>query len=180
MNKENSTYRYPGANSFTTEQAHLFKGRDKDCENLYQHILGHQIVVLHGKSGYGKSSLINAGIIPMLASNDNIENFLYFSVRLFAKEQGVFYANPPIDTLIRAISQDIDEWNWLRVFNNLTYSRGRLWYWLKQQQLSKPEATIILFFDQFEELFTYSEQEIEEFASELNLVLYQRVGTRVF
>ena len=63
---EITKFRYPGAKNFTTEQAHLFMGRDDDKEKLYQMIAARQIVVLYGKSGMGKSSLLNAGIIPLL------------------------------------------------------------------------------------------------------------------
>ncbi|MEA5141733.1 nSTAND1 domain-containing NTPase [Arcicella rigui] len=175
MSKAKNIYRYPGANSFTTEQAHLFMGREQDRENLYQLILARQIVVLYGKSGYGKSSLINAGIIPML-EQESFEKPKHFSIRLYNKEQSIdAFSKSPLNTFITALSTNTEELAWMQDFKKNAYPRGLLWYWIKQHQIQQPEAPIILFFDQFEELFTYSEQEIEAFAAELNLLLYQRM-----
>ncbi len=175
MSKEKNSYRYPGANSFTTEQAHLFMGREQDRENLYQLMLARQIVVLYGKSGYGKSSLINAGIIPML-EQEREEKPQYFSIRLYNREQNIdAFSKSPLNTFITALSANTEELAWMQDFKENAYPRGLLWYWIKQHQFQQPETPIILFFDQFEELFTYSEQEVEAFAAELNLLLYQRI-----
>ena len=57
-------YRYPGVTPFSTEQAHIFFGRNQDTDELYRLIRREPLVVLYGKSGLGKSSLLNAGIIP--------------------------------------------------------------------------------------------------------------------
>ena len=58
--------RYLGVQPFKTTDRHIFFGRDEDIENLHDFILLEKLVVLFGKSGYGKSSLLNAGIIPRL------------------------------------------------------------------------------------------------------------------
>ena len=58
--------RYPGMRPFTAEDAHLFKGRDEEIRDLFQLIVLNDIVVLFGKSGIGKSSLLNAGVCPQL------------------------------------------------------------------------------------------------------------------
>ena len=56
--------RYPGASQFEKEQSSLFFGRGNDIEALYRLIKLRSVVTLYGKSGTGKSSLLNAGIIP--------------------------------------------------------------------------------------------------------------------
>lgn len=61
---EQASYRYPGVTPFTTEQAPVFFGRKQDTDDLYRLIRREPLVVLYGKSGLGKSSLLNAGIIP--------------------------------------------------------------------------------------------------------------------
>ncbi|HFA49352.1 MAG TPA: hypothetical protein ENJ95_10080, partial [Bacteroidetes bacterium] len=60
----NLPYRYPGVQPFTTGQANVFFGREHDTSELYRMLRREPLVVLYGKSGLGKSSLINAGIIP--------------------------------------------------------------------------------------------------------------------
>ena len=58
--------RYPGLNYFTASQRAQFFGRDDEIEELHALILTEKIVTLFGKSGYGKSSLLRAGILPLL------------------------------------------------------------------------------------------------------------------
>ena len=58
--------RYPGVKPFETSERALFFGRDRDIEDLLDLIWLEKLVVLFGKSGYGKSSLINAGILPKI------------------------------------------------------------------------------------------------------------------
>ena len=59
-------YRYPGAQPFSTAQEHIFFGRERDVEALYRQIRLQPLVVLHAKSGLGKSSLLQAGIVPQV------------------------------------------------------------------------------------------------------------------
>ncbi len=176
-------YRYPGAVSFTTEQTHLFNGREKDVKMLWQMISARQVVLLYGKSGTGKSSLINAGIIPVIEKEKKAK---YFSIRLYNSNQGNNKISlSPLKTLIANLKtpQKIKETNeevlieqpWMNRFKKEAYPQGELWYWLKQWQIQQPEKTILLFFDQFEELFTYPQNEIEDFGEELKLLIYQNI-----
>jgi formylglycine-generating enzyme required for sulfatase activity len=44
----------------------IFFGRDEEVNYLVQRIMAHRLTVLFGQSGVGKTSLINAGVIPRL------------------------------------------------------------------------------------------------------------------
>lgn len=174
MSEQPLLNRYPGANSFTTEQEDLFMGREKDTEIFYQLIHAHQLVILYGKSGYGKSSLINAGVVPRLEKEALRPT--HFSVRLFNKAQGAnTAAKSPLNTLVTSLASNTEELAWMQPFKQQAYPRGVFWYWVKQYQYYNENAPIFLFFDQFEELFTYTETEIEDFASELGMVLFQKI-----
>lgn len=59
---------YPGLRSFEEEDTEVFFGREKECEELLAKIHLWPCVVLFGSSGSGKSSLINAGLMPRLVS----------------------------------------------------------------------------------------------------------------
>ena len=59
-------YRYPGTRSFERKEADVFFGREGDTQQLWRLLRLEQLVVLYGKSGLGKSSLINAGILPLV------------------------------------------------------------------------------------------------------------------
>ncbi len=58
--------RYAGISPFMSEQQDVFFGRDKDTEELNEQILLEKQVLLYAKSGIGKSSIVNAGVIPIL------------------------------------------------------------------------------------------------------------------
>ena len=50
--------RYPGVRPFETRERPLFFGRARDVADLYDLLLLEKLLVLFGKSGYGKSSLL--------------------------------------------------------------------------------------------------------------------------
>src|SRR5689334_9812434 len=57
---------YRGIVPFRYVDRSVFFGRERFLEGLLAEILAFRLVVLFGKSGAGKSSLINAGLIPLL------------------------------------------------------------------------------------------------------------------
>jgi hypothetical protein len=57
---------YPGPRSFEQAECHLFFGRDREVRDLLSLIIAHPVVLLHAQSGAGKTSLLNAGLIPLL------------------------------------------------------------------------------------------------------------------
>jgi hypothetical protein len=61
-------YRYPGSRSFqdTDLDRKLFFGRDAEKDELLHLILAEKLVVLFAKSGMGKTSLLNAGVLQPL------------------------------------------------------------------------------------------------------------------
>jgi tRNA A37 threonylcarbamoyladenosine biosynthesis protein TsaE len=58
---------YPGLRSFSREEAAIFFGRGSDIRKLYTQ-LGHAqpVILLSGKKGVGKTSLLAAGLVPRL------------------------------------------------------------------------------------------------------------------
>src|SRR5262245_38320553 len=57
---------YRGILPFRYVDRHLFFGREQFLEEFLAQILAFRLVILFGRSGAGKSSLINAGLIPAL------------------------------------------------------------------------------------------------------------------
>ncbi|MCX6032488.1 MAG: CHAT domain-containing protein [Chloroflexi bacterium] len=60
---------YPGMAPFTEAQKDLFFGRDKEIEDAVERLRQHPFLAVVGPSGSGKSSLINAGVIPALRTS---------------------------------------------------------------------------------------------------------------
>jgi hypothetical protein len=62
----NAASPYVGPRAFTQKERSLFFGRDREVEDLIHLLLAERIVLLHSPSGAGKSSLLEAGLIPKL------------------------------------------------------------------------------------------------------------------
>jgi WD40 repeat protein len=69
---------WPGLASFTEDSRAFFFGREKETEELVRLIRRNTLTVLFGRSGLGKSSLLQAGAFPPLRDAD----FLPLYVRL--------------------------------------------------------------------------------------------------
>jgi len=59
---------YKGPESYQLEDSDLFFGRDREADQLIAKILSSRFTLLHAQSGAGKTSLLNARIIPGLES----------------------------------------------------------------------------------------------------------------
>ena len=57
-------YRYKGIKTYTPDDSEIFFGRDNVIKELFHFIKYEQIYVIYAKPGFGKSSLINAGLYP--------------------------------------------------------------------------------------------------------------------
>lgn len=161
--------RYPGVKPFETDEANIFFGRDTDIKYLYELIFLKQVVVLYGKSGYGKSSLLKAGIIPKL---QNEENWKHFTVRFqnFSERDNIETVSPT-ETIKNTLKEGLNQSS-TQLLDQLLSDEGSFWYLLKAHQNANNRTQFILFFDQFEELFTYPKEQIDEFSEQLAQILY--------
>ncbi|MFQ5791202.1 MAG: WD40 repeat domain-containing protein, partial [Acidobacteriota bacterium] len=57
---------YPGPRPFEPGEQKLFFGRGREVSELLSLIVVHRVVLLYAQSGAGKTSLLNAGLIPLL------------------------------------------------------------------------------------------------------------------
>ena len=61
---------YPGTSPFTTAEAALYFGRDREADQVISRIISSRMTVIHAQSGSGKTSLLNARIIPGLEARN--------------------------------------------------------------------------------------------------------------
>ncbi len=164
-----SYYRYPGAKPFSPEESSIFFGREKEIDLLFQRVQRDPLLVLYAKSGLGKSSLLNAGLIPKVQQK---QAYLPISLRFGAFESEL--GKPPLDSAREVLQEQSSLLD--RIYQEEIPS---LWYLLKAQQLANPGSKgALLIFDQFEELFTYPKSEIENFALQLSELLYSHIPDR--
>jgi hypothetical protein len=77
---------FPGPAPFRIVDRTLFTGRDRDTTALLQMVIVHRGVLLYGTSGAGKSSLVNAGLIPAALQ----EGLTPHRIRVQPQAQGEF------------------------------------------------------------------------------------------
>jgi len=140
---------WPGLVAYTEQQSDLFFGREAEIKELLRLIQRARLTVLFGRSGLGKSSLLNAGVIPRLRAG------MYFPVPLKLN-----FADPEVDpvayvkdtTLENARKNGLETDS--RIGENPT---ATLWEFFHGTDFWGPrndQLTPLLIFDQFEEAFT--------------------------
>jgi formylglycine-generating enzyme required for sulfatase activity len=58
---------YPGLRPFEIDEWSVFFGRERMIDEVIDRLAAHHLVMIHGSSGSGKSSLVRAGVLPKLA-----------------------------------------------------------------------------------------------------------------
>src|SRR6185369_12331045 len=143
---------YPGAESFRLIDYPIFFERKQETRLLLQEIVVYRGVLLYGDSGAGKSSLINAGLIPIVRNEGfvpdrirlkNLRDAEIIIERISLRDDG----RPPFLTpSLAGESGDSD-----RVVLSINDFKTRLFDFAKQHYP-------LLIFDQFEEFATLFEQ----------------------
>lgn len=167
--------RYPGVKPFTSYEKELFFGREQDIEKFCSLLFIKQTVLLYGTSGYGKSSLLNAGVIPRLQAENE---WTCYSVRFNNFSERDTNGNvSPMENIKLRLKKDLDG-NSTALLDTLIPSEESFWYWVKSLQFVHNKSQFIFFFDQFEELFTYPQSSIEDFSEQLSQLLYNTVPVK--
>jgi WD40 repeat protein len=141
---------YVGPRPFERRHAALFFGRDREVNELVSLIIAHTEVLLYSQSGAGKSSLVNARLIPLLEAEG-------FDVLPPARVQGVVEGVDPGEIgniyAFHAMMSWADRGADPRQFASMSlrdFLRARK---CPVDEAGNPVLRIAIF-DQFEELFT--------------------------
>jgi len=176
--------RYPGAKPFTANYKDLFFGRDKDIEALSKHITVEKMTVLYGKSGLGKSSLLNAGVLPKLTAAGCMPFHIHFNSYIEGANTSPtdisvqrLTGGKPLENFLQKVEdENISLWQYVKGLElaGVELSEGT-WTTAEGATADRTTATILLIFDQFEELFTYPEERVDAFAQGFGELLDNRM-----
>ncbi len=145
--------RYPGIRSFEKSERRQFFGRLQETEDLRSLVKTRSLVVLFSKSGLGKSSLINAGLVPKLEE----DGFFPVPVRFQNTDSS------PLEIFERVLAWHLDE---ALLQKNLGGQQPELWHKIKACRFGEGRTPIFIF-DQFEEFFNHSPQKRHDFVRQL-------------
>src|SRR5262245_13908029 len=66
---------YIGPRPYERADRDLFVGRDAEIRQLLSLVIAHRIVLLYATSGAGKTSVLNAGLLPLLEEEEGFQVF---------------------------------------------------------------------------------------------------------
>ena len=158
-----------GLQPYTEADAYRFKGRTEESQELFRLIVRNNYTVCYAESGEGKTSLLNAGVFPLLRQN------MFFPIAITFTSDDYEHTPESFDAIIdRCIRDSITEYNENNKGINIEYKLCSTDFQdtdrqlALQQELSKyswwklrnykPQAmgltfTPVFVFDQFEEVF---------------------------
>lgn len=145
--------RYPGIRSFEARERSLFFGRELESEDLFGLVKTRSLVVLFAKSGIGKSSIVNAGLLPKLEA----ANFFPVPVRFQNTGEG------PLEIVGKVLSQFVDN---ERLAQFSGSSEIQLWHKIKASKFGNNQPPVFIF-DQFEEFFNHPPEVRNAFTNQL-------------
>lgn len=139
---------WPGLNAFDETSARFFNGRDTEAAELARLVLQGGLTVLYGKSGLGKTSLLQAGLFPRVRERDVLPVY----VRLDVGDRDA----PLIEQLGRTLEREVGKHG---VQMTPAAVDGSLWERLHRRDFALWSATNrpltpLFVLDQFEEVFT--------------------------
>ena len=139
---------WPGLASFGEGDAAYFHGRDTEIADLVRLVRREKLTVLFGQSGLGKTSLLGAGLYPLLRK----EGFVPFTVRIDFSGNGPL----PQDQVFQGLLAECQRRG---VEAPARVGGESLWEYFHRtdadfwNEKNRP-VTPVLAFDQFEEAFT--------------------------
>lgn len=169
--------KFMGILPYNEGEKNIFVGREDETKQLYDRIIRNDYTVYYAASGEGKSSLIKAGLLPILRRKHYFPIYIVFNENEFSlKEDGRIG-----DIVQKHIESEVAKYNeWVEKESETVEIRHSSWYeekiqnignfdflekndWWKIRNLrivqktsedEHIELTPLFIFDQFEEVFT--------------------------
>lgn len=147
---DDSTRKNPWRGLESYREGEILYGRDEDIRDLTQAILNNIETLLYGKSGIGKSSILNAGILPIIRRH----GYVPIVLRLSHKKDEDYL------TQIRAaIGETVKV---VEVVAAKDAEKESLYEYFHRHTFHSPDGRklkLLLIFDQYEEIFTLQTDE---------------------
>lgn len=147
-------------------------GRDKEIEDLSQRIIYNSQTVIYGRSGIGKSSILKAGIFPILRKNNFFPVYIRFvqddqdsytqqiidAVLMSLKSLRIEDIGAPEDSMVKFIEGYIEEvvpkFDQFSIESLWEFFHRHKFYYKVDENGDPVQVAPVLIFDQFEEIFT--------------------------
>lgn len=145
---------YPGLRPFEKHEWAIFFGRETMTDEVIRRLYTEQLLVVHGESGCGKSSLIRAGVLPRL-EQENARGGINWRTAIAQPNDA------PLRNLAKALAgldgRENDPEQLTQIRRVLNYGKDAAKA-LVQLLRRDDQDHICILVDQFEELFAFSRQ----------------------
>lgn len=157
---------YVGPRPFEEQDGQLFFGRDQEANELVSLITAHPIVLLYAQSGAGKTSLVKASVIGLLANQERFSVLPPMRVReqigtcaSAEKVRNIYMFNALVSaTHAGSAKSATADWTNLAGLSLTDFLKAQTRTDI-DPETAKPT---VLIFDQFEEFFTFYPERWEE------------------
>lgn len=140
--------------SYTLEDKNIFFGREKEIEDIFRMLYSGKLILVYGRSGTGKSSIVNCGLLSRIPQED----IFSIKIRSGSKAHSNFVSG------IKKYSSNGSN-NAVEILEDIFFEQ------------SKP---ITLIFDQFEEIFVLSgKKERQKLVDELSQILKSKLKINI-
>lgn len=159
-----------GLQPYTEGDSYRFKGRQNDARILFEQVMHNEYTICYAESGEGKTSLINAGLYPLLRSS------LYFPINISFNQEDFKNINIDFDEIVlkrideafetyrkdtgnqvkyEMSSSDFSEYDAEKRDSIVKQVQTKSWWKLRnyKPQISGIDLIPVFVFDQFEEVF---------------------------
>jgi hypothetical protein len=168
---------WPGLAAYDETARDFFHGRDADAEELLRLIQLAPLTVLYGKSGLGKSSLLQAGLFPRLRQAHYLPVYIRLDIAHIAEHAVLDQAAQRLREELVTQSVDCPEFDQGETLWHYLHRRD-LELWSQDNHLLTP----VLVFDQFETLFTrggFDMERVRRVCHGLADVIENRIPTEI-
>jgi WD40 repeat protein len=158
MHKEGANVRnpFPGLRPFRMDENHLFFGRENQVSEVLDKLFSNQFVSIVGNSGIGKSSFVNCGILPLLQSENNPSRQVWEVINF---RPGAV----PGRRLMMAIEKLSNKCNLeIESSGDVNKESDDLLAQIAHAFYAKTGKKLLLYIDQFEEIFRFSGDRLDE------------------
>ncbi|MBU0655911.1 MAG: hypothetical protein KJ914_12400, partial [Gammaproteobacteria bacterium] len=137
---------YPGLRPYREDEQNSFFGRDTDSKVLIDKILVHRLTLLFAATGVGKSSMLQAAVLPHLKAplGENLDVAYYID-----------WVSPPLEGLKQAVKQALQQsGSWRPEITYTAPANEKLSDFFSFCTLFTRQPLVVVL-DQFEEFFRY-------------------------
>ena len=155
---------FPGLRRFNPEDAPIFFGRHREIKGLLRKLADptNRFIAVLGASGSGKSSLVAAGLIPQLQANAiaGSQDWPWLELTPGGAEGDPY---PILTARLEPVLQS-QGWRGPEILKTLRAEQGYGLIELAEKVLARrpAQAELLLFVDQFEELFTLTRDALRQ------------------